>query len=75
MIGHDAAGFARKWGVPAADWMAWPGWRLWIGCLDCFHHGPAAPCWGRAGCHGLDRACGCAACAAGMADATDGGGA
>lgn len=54
--------FAAHVGESVRPWMLWEGWSGWIGCDLCAEDGPATWCWGREGCHGYYRGCGCAGC-------------
>lgn len=55
---------ARRFHRNPQPWMLAACWHTQIGCNVCQLQGPAAPCWGAAGCHGYANGCGCADCTA-----------
>jgi hypothetical protein len=57
-----ALDLAAAAGQAIAGWMLWIGWCAHVGCDECFAHGPSAPCWGKAECHGFASGCGCLPC-------------
>lgn len=55
--------FCHLHGTEIEGWMLSSIWRHWVGCAVCDVRGTAAPCWGKAACHGYWNGCGCAGCA------------